>query len=107
MSQIATRRLNAQRGGQINFYVLLSLIVFAVCITMITLFFSTRQVTKGYVVSELESINQELLRQRETYEMEISKVRSLNYIENTDKYRSMVSSPTVVFVDGGTAIASR
>jgi len=79
-----------------------------VLVTIITLMFSTNQVTKGYALNRLEAEHQDLVKEGERNEMEISQVRSLNYIQNSSKVRSMRRPGQVVFVSGGdTAIASR
>lgn len=89
------------------YFVIGSLIIFVALITVITLIFSTRQVTKGYVLNKLESYHQDLIRESEEKEMQISKVRSLKYIQESSKVTAMVRPPQVVFVDGDTAVASR
>jgi len=85
----------------------MSLITFVVLITVITLVFSTRQVTKGYVLNKLESQHQELIKKSEQSEMLISKARSLNFIQESTRVQAMVKPPQIVFVDGESAIASR
>ncbi|MFC1616328.1 hypothetical protein ACFL21_04255 [Patescibacteria group bacterium] len=89
------------------YLLIFSLVTFVVLITVITLVFSTRQVTKGYALNYLESEHQKLIRQQETHDMQISQVRSLNYIEDSEKVKSMVNPDLVVFVDGNTAIAQK
>ncbi len=89
------------------YFLVSSLVAFVVLITIITLIFSTRQVTKGYVLNSLDDKNQELLRENETKDMQISQVRSLNFIQQSGKVQSMVKPRSVVFVEGDTAIASR
>ena len=89
------------------YFLILSLIVFVVLITVITLMFSTRQVTKGYVLHRLEEQHQELVKESERYEMQISMARSLNSIQESSKVRSMVRPANVVFIQGDTAIAQK
>lgn len=89
------------------YFVIGSLIIFVALITVITLIFSTRQVTKGYVLNKLESYHQDLIRESEEKEMQISKVRSLKYIQESSKVDTMVRPAQIVFVDGDTAVASR
>ena len=90
------------------YFLLGSLIFFVALITIITLVFSTRQVTKGYVLNKLEAQHQGLIKEGEQKQMQISKVRSLNYIEQSSKVASMVRPGQVAFVsDSGSALASR
>ena len=89
------------------YFLIVSLILFVVLMTVITLMFSTRQVTKGYVLNSLDSKYQDLVKVTEVRDMEISQVRSLNYIKNSSKVRSMVRPTNVVFIDSDTAIAQR
>lgn len=89
------------------YFLVASLIIFVILVTVITLMFSTRQVTKGYVLNKLESQHQELVKESERYEMELSTVRSLNYIQQSSKVRSMVHPLQIVYIGGDSAIASR
>ena len=89
------------------YFLVSSLIVFVALVTVITLIFSTRQVTKGYMLEKLEVQNQELMKQNEEKEMRISQVRSLNYIQQSSKVQSMRKPGLVVYVGGETEIASR
>lgn len=89
------------------YFLLGSLVFFVVLITIITLMFSTRQVTKGYVLSSLEAAQHELLKDSEGKDMQISAVRSLGYIEELDRVRIMVKPSNVVFVTGGGTLAKR
>jgi hypothetical protein len=90
-----------------SYFLIASLIFFVALITVTTLVFSTRQVTKGYVLNSLEAQHQDLVKEREVNDMEISKVRALNYIQNSSEVRRMVVPRMVVFVEGETAIASK
>lgn len=82
--------------------------MFVVLITVITLMFSTRQVTKGYVLNRLESEHQNLLKESERKQMQISEVRSLNFIEQSSKVQKMRKPARVVFVNApDSAIASK
>lgn len=84
-----------------------SLVVFVALITVVTLLFSTRQVTKGYVLSLLEFEHQKLMRDSEVMDMQISKVRSLNFIQDSSKVKSMRIPNQVAYVSGETSIAQR
>ncbi|MBI4235414.1 hypothetical protein HY604_03885 [Candidatus Peregrinibacteria bacterium] len=87
------------------YFLLFSLVVFVALITIITLMFSARQVTKGYVLNALEAKHQELLRVNERKDMEISTVRSLNYIEKSSKVRSMRNPSRVSYFHAESTIA--
>ncbi|MFH1218391.1 MAG: hypothetical protein V1679_00945 [Candidatus Peregrinibacteria bacterium] len=89
------------------YFLLVSLVVFVGLITVITLMFSARQVTKGYVLNSLEAHHQEIAKESERRDMEISKVRSLNFIQESSKVRRMVRPDVVAFMDSDTAIAKR
>lgn len=116
MSQLILARGNKYRKGILqrffpNFdpgfgFLTVSLIIFVALITVTTLIFSARQVTKGYRVNSLESLHRDLVQQSEVKDMEISKVRSLTIIESSAQVQGMVSPREVVYVDGDTAIAS-
>ena len=88
-------------------FLLTSLVIFVGLITVVTLMFSARQVTKGYVLNSLEATNRDLAKNNEIRDMEISQVRALSTIENSFQVRRMISPNTVVFIDVDTAIASK
>lgn len=88
-------------------FLIASLIIFVSLITVITLIFSARQVTKGYVLNSLESQHQDVVKESERMDMQISTVRSLNYIQNSSKVKSMVKPAQIVFASGETAIAKK
>lgn len=89
------------------YFLIISLIIFVILTTVITLMFSTRQVTKGYVLNKMESEHQELVKENERQEMALSTARSLNFIQQSSKVRSMVKPNQIVYIEGDTAIASR
>ena len=89
------------------YFLLVSLVVFVALITVVTLLFSTRQVTKGYVLDSLEVQHQGLTKESEVKDMQISSVRSLNYIEESSKVRRMVKPRGIVYIDADTALAKR
>lgn len=89
------------------YFLISSLLLFVVMMTVMTLVFSTRQVTKGYVLNSLDAEHQELVQELEVNEMQISQVRSLKYMENSPKVNSMVKPNQIVYLNGETAIASR
>ncbi len=89
------------------YFLVMSLVIFVVLVTVITLMFSTRQVTKGYVLNKMETRHQTLIKELEQREMQISQARSLGFIRQSSKVRSMVNPDEIVFVAGETALASR
>ena len=84
-----------------------SLILCTALVTIITLTFSARQVTKGYVLNSLDAQHQELARASARHDFRISQARALNSIEQSDGVRYMTRPSQVVFVNSDTAIASR
>lgn len=90
-----------------SFFLMASLIFFVALITVSTLVFSTRQVTKGYVLNKLEATHQDLVQANEVKEMQISTVRSLDYIKQSSKVKAMIRPRNVVYLEGDTAIAKR
>jgi len=89
------------------YFMIGSLILFVALTTVVTLMFSARQVTKGYVLNQLESEHQQLVRESERGDMEISKVKSLKAIEESVKVETMRRPHSVIFLDTDTAIASK
>lgn len=89
------------------FFLMFSLVSFVVLVTIITLIFSTRQVTKGYVLNSLEDSHQVLLKDGEQMDMRLSDARSLRYIQKVPRVAKMRNPSTVVFLSGETAIASK
>lgn len=89
------------------YFLLFSLILFVGLVTIVTLMFSARQVTKGYVLSSLEVEHQELIREGNKVDMQISQVRALNFIEGSAKVRRMVSPSQMAYVHSDTALAKK
>jgi len=87
------------------YFLISSLIIFVALVTVITLMFSARQVTKGYVLNSLEDQHQQLVRDSEKMDMEVSQVRSLNHIQQSSKVKSMVKPGRMVFIGTDTTIA--
>lgn len=117
MSQLILSRGTGYRKGIIRrifpnlelgpYFLIISLVIFVALITVITLMFSARQVTKGYLLNSLETKHQNIVRESEKKDMQISQVRSLNYIQESSKVKSMVKPAQIVFVSGDTAIAKK
>lgn len=98
----------AIRNFQMGPYFLVSsLVLFVGLVTVITLMFSTRQVTKGYVLDKLESEQQELVKTNEASNLLISQAKSLSNIQNSSKVRSMRRPDVLVYVQPVAEIASR
>ena len=90
------------------YFLIGSLVLFVVLVTVITLMFSTRQVTKGYVLNKLDNFHEDLVKESERQEMKISQVKALNFIEQSSKAQSMRRPAVVVYAGSAdTAIASR
>lgn len=89
------------------YFLIGSLVLFVSLITVVTLMFSTRQVTKGYVLNKLQSEHQNLVKESEKQEMQISMVRALDHIKESSRVQRMRKAGNIVFVDGQTSIASR
>ncbi|MBL4694092.1 hypothetical protein JKY72_01880 [Candidatus Gracilibacteria bacterium] len=117
MSQLVLNRGNSYRGAwmrrlsrrfQLGPYFLIgSLVFFVALITVITLMFSTRQVTKGNVLSSLNDTKVELVKEGEVLDMQLSRVKSMVGIEDSGQVSGMRRPAVVVYVNGDTAIASR
>ena len=75
-------------------------------ITVITLTFSARQVTKGYVLSQLEVDNQSLLKEADKIDMQIADVKALSYIRSTGKVAGMVRPNVVAYTLDISSVAS-
>lgn len=89
------------------YFLIGSLVLFVALVTVITLMFSTRQVTKGYVLNKLDNVHEDLIKESERQEMKISQVRALSYIKQSSKVKSMRRPGEVVFVNTESALASR
>jgi len=89
------------------YFLVVSLVLFVILITIITLISSTRQVTKGYVLNSLEAKHQGLTKGNEVRDMEISQVRSLNYVQSLQQVQGMVRPNEIVFINPDNSIASK
>lgn len=84
-----------------------SLIVFVCLISLVTLMHSTKEVTKGFMVSRLEEKRVGLIRDYEVKTMQLAEVSSLTSIQNSDKFKRMVKPRKVTFVYTDGALASK
>ncbi len=89
------------------YFLISALIVLVGTITVMTLTFSAKYLTKGHVLNRLESNYQELLRVNEISDTEISKVRALGFIEESVSVRRMQRPNVITFVNGETSIAQK
>lgn len=89
------------------YFLIGSLVLFVILVTVITLMFSTNQVTKGYVLNRLDVEHDTLIRESERQEMKISQVKALSYLEQSPKVQSMRRPATVVYFGVDSNIASR
>lgn len=102
--QIKKKLLNVQFGP---YFLVVSLVVFVCLLTTVTLMFSTSEVTKGYRLSKLDAEQQELVKQREIKDMQLSQVRALAQIKSSNKALAMVAPRKVAYVLGGNVVVSR
>lgn len=91
------------------FFLILSLLVFVILVTLMTLLYSTSQVTQGYVLEEMDMSNQDLEQQLQLHEMKIAEVRSIEHIRSLEQVANMrpMTDDKIVYIEGGTAIASK
>jgi hypothetical protein len=89
------------------YFLVSSLVLFVSLVTVVTLMFSTRQVTKGYVLDKLETEHQDLIKKSEASNMRISQAKSLSNIQNSPRVRRMSKPNTLVYVQTQTELASR
>ena len=89
------------------YFLIVSLVVFVCLLTLTTLMFATNEVTKGYTLNRLDAEQQELVKEREINDMQLSKVRALDAIKNTSKVSRMVRPEAIAFVHGETVVVSR
>lgn len=89
------------------YFLVVSLVVFVCLLTLTTLIFATNEVTKGYMLNRLDSEQQELVKEREIKDMQLSKVRALDSIKNTSKVSKMSRPKSVAYIHGETVVVSR
>ncbi|MFA4891285.1 MAG: hypothetical protein WC604_02955 [Candidatus Gracilibacteria bacterium] len=89
------------------YFLIVSLVAFVCLLTFTTLIFSTNEVTKGYTLNKLDAEQQELVKEREIKDMQLSKVRALDAIKSTSKVSKMARPKSVAYVHGDTVVVSR
>ena len=116
MSQLILTRSNNLRRGRRKvsfprrfkvgpFTLIVSMVVFVCLISVITLVYSTKEVTKGYVLKQLDTTREVLLREFEVKTMHLAEVQSLDTIKNSEKVRSMQKPREIIYLHGETAVA--
>lgn len=85
----------------------ISLVMFLGLMSVVTLMHATKEVTKGFMVTSLESQREELLRDYEINAMKIAKASSMVTIQETDQFKSMVRPRSVSYVYSDGTLASR
>jgi hypothetical protein len=89
------------------YFLVVSLVVFVGLLTLVTLVFSTNEVTKGYTLNKLDAEQQGLVKIREIKDMQLSQVRALDAIKSSTKVSGMVRPRSVAFIHGDTVLVSR
>jgi len=89
------------------YLLIVSLVLTVGLVTVITLMFSAKQITKGYVLDQLGDERANLLVEGQKYDMDIFEIRSLDYVSKSNRASVMVPPSNVAFVRGDTAVASR
>lgn len=80
------------------YFLLTSLVLFVSLITVMTLMFSTSQITKGYEVDKLDAEQQNLIKEREIGDMKLSQVRALDAIRSSKQVQNMKKPNVIVYV---------
>ncbi len=86
---------------------IISIVAVIAISTVMTLIFSTRGVTKGYVLRDLQSKRQALVRENEVMTMQLAQAQSLNSVVTNDILLHMRPAKNVVHLGGGSVIVSR
>lgn len=88
-------------------FMIFTLVMMVCLISVMTLMFSTKEITKGYTLKKLEAEHEQLLRDNEAKTMHVAEVRALQVIKSSVKVQSMVRPTQIVYFRGDTAIASK
>lgn len=88
-------------------FLIFTLVLIVCLISVVTLMFSTKGITKGYTLKKLEAEHEQLLRDNEVKTMHVAEVRSLASIKASPRAQSMVRPGKVVYYRYDTAIASK
>jgi hypothetical protein len=88
-------------------FLIFTLVLMVCMISVMTLMFSTTEITKGYTLKKLEAEHEQLLRDNEAKTMHVAEVRSLAVIKSSSKVQEMVWPRKITYYRGDTAIASK
>ena len=97
-------------GFEINTpLIIASLLIFVALITIITLFFAGKQVTKGYTIKQLEAERQTLQRDNEIIGSRLAELQAMQQVFITRKARNMHAAPSdkITFIRGDSNLAQR
>lgn len=84
-----------------------SLVIFVAVISVITLVFSTKEVTKGYVLKDLESKREALVREFEIKTTHVAEIQSIAKILENPRVKRMVRPGKIEYLPATTEIAQR
>lgn len=105
VSQVLT---NVWKNFQIGpAFFIATAVLFVFLLSIITLLFSTRGVTKGYVLRDLEAKRQVLLRQNEVDLMQVAQAQALQALLHSEKISHMVPARNITFMRSDVTLASR
>ncbi|MEK7545123.1 MAG: hypothetical protein AAB551_03250 [Patescibacteria group bacterium] len=84
-----------------------SAVFFVLGLSFITLIFSTHEVTKGYVLRDLESKRQVLLRDNNVISMQVAQAQALQAVYKSPQLTHMRHARNITYMRGETTMASR
>jgi hypothetical protein len=76
-------------------------------ITVVTLVYSTKQVTKGYAINMLDKEHQILVRKIDALNLKINEKKALTSIQTSEKFAMMRSPSNIAYLRADNSIASR
>lgn len=88
-------------------YFIVSIIAVITISTVMTLVFSTKGVTQGYKLRDLETKSQKLVRENEVMTMQLAQAQSLDAVVHNDVLLHMRPAKKITYMSGSSAIASR
>lgn len=116
MSDLVIPRTSTLRNGvqkrllpvslEVGPYMLIVFFVsFIVLMSVITLIFSTKEVTKGYKLKDLESKRNVLVKESQVKQMHLAEVQSLDVLRSNPKLKGMIRPSSIVYLRGDSAVA--
>lgn len=87
------------------YMLIVSLIVFIALMSVTTLMFSTKEVTKGYRLKDLEGKRNVLVKEQETKQMHLAEVQSLDVIRASAKLQTMRKPGEIVYLRSDSSLA--